>query len=121
MNLEPKKNGDQPRVSLRKALKSAPRHGWMLLYHNWPWKLLALFLAVCLWAGLISQDATLTRERVFNDVAISVTGADSLRRNSGLIVLSGLEEDALSVRLHVNVPQREYNSVSASNTASRRT
>lgn len=115
MNLEPKKSGDQPRVSLRKALKNAPRHGWMLLYHNWPWKLLALFLAVCLWAGLISQDATLTRERVFNDVAISVTGADSLRRNSGLIVLSGLEEDALSVRLHVNVPQREYNSVSASN------
>ena len=114
MNLEPKKSGGQPRPSLRSALKSAPRHIVKFLYHNWPWKLLAVFLAVCLWAGLISQDATLTRERVFNDVAISVTGADTLRRNSGLIVLSGLEEDALSVRLHVNVPQREYNSVSAS-------
>ena len=115
MNLEPKKSGEQPHLSLRGALKNAPRHIGKLLYHNWPWKLLALFLAVCLWAGLISQDATLTRERVFNDVTLSVTGADTLRRNSGLIVLSGLEEDALSVRLHVNVPQREYNSVSASN------
>ena len=114
MNAEPKKAAEQPRPSLRKALKGAPQRLWRLIYLNWPWKLLALFLALCLWAGLITQDPTLTRERVFNDVAISVTGADTLRRNSGLIVLSGLEEDALSVRLHVNVPQREYNSVSAS-------
>lgn len=114
MNTEPKKTEPASRPSMREALKGAPRRLWMLLYHNWPWKLLALFLALCLWAGLIMQDATLTRDRVFTDVPVSVTGADSLRRNSGLIVLSGLEEEALTVRLRVDVPQREYNSVTAS-------
>ena len=100
---------------LRKALKGAPQRLWRLIYHNWPWKLLALFLALCLWAGLITQDPTLTRERVFTDVTVSVVGADTLRRNSGLIVLSGLEDENLTARLRVDVPQREYNTVTASN------
>lgn len=115
MNTEPKKAAEQPRPSMRKALKGAPRRFWRLIYHNWPWKLLALFLALCLWAGLITQDPTLTRERVFTDVSVSVVGADTLRRNSGLIVLSGLEDENLTVRLRVDVPQREYNTVTASN------
>ena len=51
---------------------------------------------------------------MFTDVSISVTGADSLRRNSQLIVVSGLEEEALTARMSVDVPQREYNSVYAS-------
>lgn len=115
MNAEPKKAAEQPRPSLRKALKGAPQRLWRLIYHNWPWKLLALFLALCLWAGLITQDPTLTRERVFTDVTVSVVGADTLRRNSGLIVLSGLEDENLTARLRVDVPQREYNTVTASN------
>ena len=116
MNTEPKKNVDpQPRPSLRKALKGAPGRLLRLVCHNWPWKLLALFLALCLWAGLITQDATLTRERVFTDVEVNVVGADLLRRNNGLIVLSGLDTEALTVRMRVDVPQREYNTVSASN------
>lgn len=82
---------------------------------NWPWKLLAFFLAICLWAGLISQDPTLTRERVFNDVTVSVSGAETMRRSNGLIVLSGLEEENLNVRMRVEVPQREYNTVTAAN------
>ena len=115
MNAEPKKAAEQPRPSLRKALKGAPQRLWRLIYHNWPWKLLALFLALCLWAGLITQDPTLTRERVFTDVTVSVVGADTLRRNSGLIILSGLEDENLTARLRVDVPQREYNTVTASN------
>lgn len=82
---------------------------------NWPWKLLAFFLAICLWAGLITQDPTLTRERVFNDVTLSVSGAETMRRSNGLIVLSGLEEENLNVRMRVEVPQREYNTVTAAN------
>lgn len=83
------------------------------LLHNWPWKLLAVFVAVCLWAGLISQDPTLTRERVLTDAPISVTGADSLRRNSGLIITGGLDAASLSARLTVDVPQRAYTTVTA--------
>ena len=52
---------------------------------------------------------------MFGDVTISVTGADTLRRNSGLIVLSGLEDENLTARMRVDVPQREYNTVTASN------
>ena len=81
-----------------------------IVVHNWPWKLLSLLLALCLWAGLITQDTSLTRERIFTDVPVTVSGADTLRRN-GLIVLSGLDDAHLNVRLRVDVPQREYNTV----------
>ena len=55
MNAEPKKAAEQPRPSLRKALKGAPQRLWRLIYHNWPWKLLALFLA-----GLSTYGAPVT-------------------------------------------------------------
>lgn len=97
-----------------KANKAAPLRLLKAAVNNWPWKLLALFLAVCLWAGLITQDPTLTRERVFADVPLGVTGAETLRRN-GLIVVSGLEEDHMVARMRVEVPQREYNTVSYTN------
>lgn len=114
MNTEPKKNDQAMRPSLRQAFKTAPVRLWKMTVHNWPWKLLAVFLAICLWAGLIMQDPTLMRERYFYDVPVTVSGADSLRRNS-MIVLSGLDEEALVTRLRVDVPQREYKSVTAAN------
>jgi len=95
-------------------LRETPGRVFRTVIHNWPWKLLALFLALCLWAGLITQDATLTRERVFTDVPLTISGSETLRRN-GLIVLSGLEEEHLTVRLRVDVPQREYNTVTYTN------
>jgi len=117
MNAEPQRNERKPAQterSLKGALRQLPKKFWGVLSHNLLWKLLALVLAVSLWAGLITQDPTLTRERVFNDVSVTVTGSDTLRRN-GLIVISGIEEDSALVRLKVEVPQREYNSVTASN------
>lgn len=115
MNTEPRRTEHAAAGGLRKVFMKLPARLVRLVYNNWPWKLLAVFLAVCLWAGIISQDATLTRERVFADVSVNVTGQDSLRRNNGLIVVSGLEPENLKVRMRVDVPQREYNSVSASN------
>ena len=81
--------------------------------HNWPWKLLSLFLAICLWSGLITQDESLTREKVFNDVTINIVNADTLRRN-GFIIVSGLE-NLPTVRFRADVPQKVYNIASASN------
>ncbi|MBQ7455712.1 MAG: hypothetical protein IJS53_04650 [Clostridia bacterium] len=91
------------KASLRRLLAAA--------VHNWPWKLLALFLAVCIWSWLITQDESLTREKVFTDVAISVQNADTLRR-SGYIVVSGLD-DLPAVRIRVAVPQKNYDAVTA--------
>ena len=60
----------------------------MWITHNWPWKLLSLFLAICLWSGLITQDESLTREKVFNDVTINIVNADTLRRNARAFTLT---------------------------------
>ena len=80
---------------------------------NWPWKLLSFVLAICIWSWLITQDETLTREKVFSDVPITVQNADTLRR-SGYIVTQGLD-DLPTVRIRVDVPQRNYNTVTAAN------
>lgn len=85
-----------------------------LFTHNWAMKLFSLLLAVVLWAGLITQDTTLTRERVFTDAPVTVTGKDSMQRNNGLILISGLEED-ITARFRVAVPQGVYNDVTAAN------
>ena len=112
------RSGHELEQKVKKAagawLRETPGRIFKIIVNNWPWKLLALFLAVCLWAGLITQDPTLTRERVFADAHLSITGAETLRRN-GLIVVSGLEEEHLLARLRVEVPQREYNTVSYTN------
>ncbi|MDD3336193.1 MAG: CdaR family protein [Eubacteriales bacterium] len=115
MNAEPKKNGQYPdHLSFRQALKQLPSRFAKMCLHHWGWKIFSLFLAICLWAGLITQDPTLTRERVFYDVPLSVSGSDTLIRN-GMIVLSGLEDEALYVRLRADVPQRTYSTALASN------
>ena len=113
---------EQSEKKMNSAEKPSARDAWKLLReylramiaHNLPWKLLAAFLAICLWAGLITQDPTLTRERIFNDVQVSLQGGDTLRRN-GFILLSDFEDSSLNVRLRADVPQREYNTVAATN------
>ena len=94
-------------------LKKLTKKAAAFLSHNWQWKLLSLFLAVCLWSGLITQDDSLTREKIFSDVVINITNADTLRRN-GFIIVSGLD-NLPTVRIRVDVPQKNYNTVTASN------
>jgi len=115
MNTAPKKNPPVLDKELTEALKATPSRFWKRLTHNWGWKLLSLLLAVCLWAGLITQDPNLTRERRFTDVPITLTNQETLRRN-GLIVLSGLEEDNLRLEsFRAEVPQRYFDSVTVAN------
>ena len=84
------------------------------LKHNIGLKILSLFLAICVWGALLSQDTTLTRTKVITDATISVTGSDALLRN-GFIVVSGLESEVLSgLRIRASVPQKYYDQVSAS-------
>ena len=85
-----------------------------LLLHNGGSKLLALLLALLLWAGLITQDPSLTRERTFSDVNVNVTGSETLLRN-GFIVTSDLEEVLGDVTLRVAIPQMQYQNAQPSN------
>ncbi len=94
--------------------KSAIQQVWNMLRHNIGWKVLALFLAVALWVGLITQDPTLTREKTFTDVPVTIVGLDSLKR-SGRIPQTDLNAVLPTVRLKVDVPQKEYNNVTAAN------
>lgn len=88
-------------------------HLWRVLSHNWGWKLAAVLLAVALWGGLILQDATVTRERAFSDVHVTVVGTSDLLRN-GFIVTGGLE-DTQTVRFTADVPQSMYYTANAEN------
>ena len=81
------------------------------LTHNWGWKLASLVLAICLWGGLISRDASLPRTKNFNDIKVTVTNQSVLRQN-GLVVVSGLEE-LEPVRIRVQLPQDHYYTATA--------
>ena len=93
------------------------KHFWKkllyLLTNNGGYKLLSLLLAVILWAALITQDATLTREKVFTDVPITIGGQENLKRN-GYIVSSDLSQ-LKNVSLRVDVPQNRYIEAAYSN------
>lgn len=94
-------------------LKTILRRLKRIITHQWGVKLICFLLAIVLWGGLISQDATLTREKSFTDVAITVPTQDALER-IGLIVVEGLE-NLPSIQMRAIVPQRNYNSTTAGN------
>lgn len=85
-----------------------------VLLNNWPSKVLSLVLALILWTFLITQDATLTREKNIGGVTINVTGVDSMKRN-GYIVVSGLDEQLKNASITVDVPQGVYKDAQESN------
>ncbi len=84
-----------------------------VVLNRWQLKLGCFFLALILWGVLISSDVNITRQKTIENVTVTASGADTLQRN-GLIVVSGLD-DLGSLRMRVDVPQRMYNTVSASN------
>ena len=83
------------------ALISGLRH---LLLHNGWLKLIAILISIVLWAGLISQDENVTREKTFQNVAVTVSGAETLK-SSSLIVVTDLNELLNDVSITAAVPQ----------------
>ena len=84
-----------------------------ILLHNGWLKAIAVLISVVLWAGLISQDETLTRDKTFQNVNVSITGSDTLR-NNGYIVVSDLTEVLNDVSVVAAVPQKQYEDADAS-------
>lgn len=106
-NMQKDKVEHERRDAILRKLKS-------ILLENWGAKLLAILIAVALWAGLITQDPTLTREKQFTEVSVNVIGADTLKRN-GFIVLEDVDEVLNNVAVRVSVPQGQYTTAAASN------
>lgn len=77
-----------------------------IFQNNWKLKVLSLLLALTIWGTLISEDASLTREKTFVDVPITITGVEALQR-SGLIVTKGLD-NVEPIRMRAEVPQKVY-------------
>lgn len=106
MNPNPPEKKDNP---LTLMLNTA----WHAIRHNLGFKILATVLAVALWAGLITQDPTLTREKRFDNVSVSVIGTDTMKR-SGFVVISDLNQLLSGVTLRADVPQNNYLDAQAS-------
>lgn len=84
-----------------------------LFLHNWLLKLIAVLISVVLWAGLISQDATITRDKTFQNVNVNVMGVETMH-NNGYIVVSDLDEILSDVSIVAAVPQMQYDNAEAS-------
>ena len=93
-------------------LKRGMRH---LFLHNGWIKLLAVLISVFLWAGLISQDPNVTRNKNFQNVKISVgANNNTILKNRGLIVTSNLDEDLSGINVTASVPQLQYDNADVS-------
>ncbi|MBR6186419.1 MAG: hypothetical protein IKQ41_09185 [Clostridia bacterium] len=108
---------EQENAAKESRVKKGLTHIWRALSHNWGWKIASLALAVCLWGALISQDTALPRDKIIEDIRVSVTNS-AAPRNNGLIVVSGLDElDSVSIR--ASVPQRNYTTAGSAHYSAR--
>ena len=82
-----------------------------LVTNNWGYKLLSVFLALVIWAVLISQDPKLTRDKVFVNVPVRVVGLEGLREDRYIIV-DGLDP-APTVTGTAEVPQLVFEEAEA--------
>ena len=56
-----------------------------LFLHNGILKIIAILISVILWAGLISQDENLTRDKYFQNVNVTVTGTEVKAMQAGAV------------------------------------
>ena len=101
------------KIDFKSFLNASAKALKHLFLHNGWLKLIAILISVVLWAGLISQDASLTREKTFQNVNVSVIGEEALA-NKGYIVVSDLSEFLQNVSVVAAVPQLQYENAEAS-------
>ena len=97
----------------KKTLRSLKRMLRHLFLHNGWLKLIAVVLSLVLWAGLISQDEKLTRDKNFQDVSVTVTGSETMK-NNGYIIVSDLDAILSDIDIVAAVPQKQYENAEAS-------
>lgn len=83
------------------------RNLWKVLSNNWIMKLVCLLLAVLLWGFIYSQDDTLTREKVFQNVPVRLPKGYVNSLEDGKPVITDWNEGQ-TVTVRVDVPQKYY-------------
>lgn len=107
MNSRPKKKPDAQRgpfKGLRRGIGSILSSRTFL-------RAMSLLAAVLIWSVMVASDGTLTREKTFSNVAVSVTGEAALK-SRGYIVMDDIASLLDGVRMKVEVTQANYNRVS---------
>ena len=107
---EKQMNAAPEEKTMRMKLIRALKH---LFFHNGLLKAIAIVISVILWAGLVSQDESITRDKVFQNVNVTVTGTEAMR-NNGYIVVSDLNELLKDVSVTAAVPQKQFENAEAS-------
>ena len=107
MNSRPTKKPDAPRGPFRELRRAISR----ILGSRAFLMALSLLTAVVFWSILVASDGTLTREKTFQNVAVSVTGESTLK-SRGYIVMDDLDSLISGVKLTVEVTQSNYRRVS---------
>lgn len=72
---------------------------------------LSLLTAIVFWSVLVASDGTLTRQKTFQNVAVSITGESALK-SRGYIVMDDLDALISGVKMTVEVTQSNYSRVS---------
>lgn len=107
MNSRPTKKPKAPRGPFKEMRKGMSR-----LMEGKPFLIaVSLLASIFIWGVLVASDGTLTREKTFSNVALSVTGEASLK-SRGYIVTDDLDALLPGVRMTVEVAQANYNRVS---------
>ena len=107
MNSRPTKKPDAPRGPFRELRRAISR----ILGSRAFLMALSLLTAVVFWSILVASDGTLTREKTFQNVAVSVTGESTLK-SRGYIVMDDLDALISGVKMTVEVTQSNYSRVS---------
>ena len=93
-------------------IKRALRH---LFLHNGLLKAIAVLISIVLWAGLISQDENITRDKSFQNVKVSVTGMSGKQMIANkYVVVSDLDDMLKDVSIVAAVPQKKFEEAQAS-------
>ena len=107
MNSRPTKRPDAPRGPFRELRRGISRiigsRAFLLA--------LSLLTAIVFWSVLVASDGTITRQKTFQNVAVSVTGESALK-SRGYIVMDDLESLLSGVKMTVEVTQSNYSRVS---------
>ena len=107
MNSRPTKKPDAPRGPFRELRRAISR----VIGSRAFLVALSLLTAVVFWSILVASDGTLTRQKTFQNVSVSVTGEAALK-SRGFIVTDDLDALISGVKMTVEVTQSNYPRVS---------